>query len=85
MKRVQSWVPRGSSRNRYSAPTIAKRYDFGLRAIVENTTVPPGAASVAHAAIVDAGSGTCSRSSMQVTTSNAPGDDAASASAATSR
>ena len=37
MKRVQSCVPRGSSRSRYSAPRIANRYDFGLRASVEKT------------------------------------------------
>src|SRR5258706_54935 len=36
MKRAYSWVPRGSSRSTYSAPTIANRNDLALRLIVEN-------------------------------------------------
>ena len=35
--------------------------------------MPPGCASAAHAATIDAGSGTCSSISMHVTTSNARG------------
>ena len=85
MKRAQSCVPRGRSCSTYSAPTMANRYDFGLRLIVDTITVPPGFASAAQAATVEPGSGTCSTNSMHVTTSNAPGISPASASAATSR
>ena len=44
-----------------------------MRLIVENTTHAAGRTSCAHAAIVDAGSGTCSSNSMQVTTSKVAG------------
>src|SRR3989304_135281 len=40
--------------------------------MVEKKTCPPGFARRAHAATVLAGSGTCSSSSMHVTTSNCP-------------
>ncbi|MCY1246863.1 hypothetical protein D9M72_601390 [compost metagenome] len=69
----------------YSAPTIASMKDFRLRLMVEKNTQPPGFTSVAQAWITDAGSGTCSSISMQVTTSKLPGCSAASASALTSR
>ncbi len=71
MKRAYSCVPLGSSRSTCSAPTIAKRNDFGLRLMVEKNTAPPGFASRAQAATTLAGFGTCSSISMQVTTSNA--------------
>ena len=45
MKRAYSCVPRGSRRSTYSAPTIAKRNDLGLRLMVEKNTQPPGLAS----------------------------------------
>ena len=85
MNLAYSCVPRGNRRSTYSAPTMANRNDFGLRLMVEKNTQPPGRASVLQACTVLAGSGTCSSISMQVTTSKAPGDSAASASALASR
>lgn len=75
-------MPFGSICAMYSAPITASRYDFRLRFSVEKNTQPPGFTSVAHAATMFAGDGTCSSISMHVTTSYAPGSRAASASAA---
>ncbi|MNN71883.1 hypothetical protein D3C81_1878650 [compost metagenome] len=49
--------------------------------MVEKNTWPPGLTRRWQAAITEAGSGTCSSISRQVTTSNWPGISAASASA----
>ena len=57
----------------YSAPTIANRKDFRLRFRVAKNRSPPGLTSILQAAITDAGSGTCSSSSRQATTSNRSG------------
>ena len=51
--------------------------------MVEKKTWPPGRTSRAQAATMLCGSGTCSRSSMQVTTSNSAACVAAYASAMT--
>ncbi len=80
-----SCVPRGSMPSTYSAPTMARRNAFALRLMVEKNTHPPGLTSRAHACTTDAGSGTCSSISMQVTVSNDAGDSSASASTLTSR
>ena len=85
MNLAYSCVPRGSRFSTYSAPTMASANDFRLRLIVEKTTAPPGYTRVAHAAITDAGSGTCSSISMHVTTSKEAGISAASDSADASR
>ncbi len=85
MNFAYSCVPRGSRLSTYSAPTIASANDFRLRLIVEKNTAPPGFTSAAHAATTEAGEGTCSSISMQVTTSKAAGCSAASASADASR
>ena len=74
-------VPFGSRRAMYSAPTIASANAAGVRLSVDTNRRPPGFSSVAQAASIDAGSGTCSSISMQVIASNAPGCSAASASA----
>ncbi|MNY39637.1 hypothetical protein D3C86_1743300 [compost metagenome] len=38
MNFLKSWVPRGSNFMMYSAPTMANRYAFGLRLMVEKNT-----------------------------------------------
>src|SRR5690606_28600026 len=73
MKFSKLCVQRGRSLSTYSAPTIAKRKDLGLRLMVEKNTQPPGFTIVAHARTMEPGSGTCSSISMHVTTSNSPG------------
>src|SRR5690606_14772892 len=73
MNLAYSCVPRGSMRSTYSAPTMAKAKDLALRLMVEKHTWPPGLTRVAQARITEAGSGTCSSISMQVTTSKRPG------------
>jgi len=45
-----SWVPRGSQRMTYSAPTISMAKLFGLRLMVEVTISPPGFSSLAQSA-----------------------------------
>ena len=53
----------------YSAPTIAKTYDFGFLFIVEKKTLPPGLTNEEQASITSDGSGTCSNISRQAITS----------------
>ncbi|MNP73438.1 hypothetical protein D3C76_1701510 [compost metagenome] len=65
----------------YSAPTMANRYAFGLRLMVEKNTWPPGLTMRKQARMTDDGSGTCSSISRQVTTSNCSGISSARASA----
>ena len=48
MNLLYSCVPAGNSFSTYSAPTMAKTKDFGLRLIVEKNTSPPGLTSVRH-------------------------------------
>ena len=81
MNFLKSWVPRGSSLRMYSAPMIASSQALGLRLMVEKNTVPPGLTRRWQAAITEAGSGTCSSISRQVTTSKRPGISSARASA----
>ena len=80
-----SWVPRGSSLSTYSAPTMANRNALGLRLMVLKNTWPPGFTSLAQARITDAGSGTCSSISRQVTASYSPARCSAISSASTCR
>ena len=46
--RRQSWVPTGSQRSRYSAPTLAARNDCGVRLRVERNSLPPGVSRAAR-------------------------------------
>ena len=78
-------VPLGSRRAMYSAPTIASAKAAGVRLTVDTNNLPPGFNSVAQASMIEAGSGTCSSSSMHVMASNRPGISTASDSTDCSR
>src|SRR5574344_1897477 len=78
---LYSCVPVGSILRMYSAATMARPNDLMLRFNVEKKTQPPGLTKLAQACTTDAGLGTCSSISMQVTTSKLLGDWAARASA----
>jgi hypothetical protein len=80
MKSRYWWVPVGSRRAMYSAPTIASANAAGVRLSVDTNSRPPGFSSVAQAASTEPGSGTCSSISMQVMASKLAGCSAASAS-----
>ena len=80
MKSRYWWVPRGSRRATYSAPTIASANAAGVRLSVDTNSLPPGFSSAAQARMIAPGSGTCSSISMQVTASKLPAASAASAS-----
>ena len=67
--RAQSWVPRGSQRKTYSAPTMASAKDLSVRLMVETIISPPGASSRAQVSTNARGSGTCSITSRQSTRS----------------
>src|SRR3546814_17891750 len=63
-KRRQSWVPRGSQRSRYSAPTMAMRKALGVRLRVERIITPPGRTRSADARRKAQTSATCSTPPM---------------------
>src|SRR5690554_4707838 len=54
---------------------------FGIAVMVDKNTWPPGLTRRAQAAMTEAGSGTCSSISRQVTVSKVPGISSASCSA----
>ncbi len=79
----QLWVPRGSQRSTYSAPTIASAKLLAVRLSVDSTKSPPGRTSEQAVARKASGSGTCSTTSRASTTSKrSPAADSVSAVAA---
>jgi hypothetical protein len=64
-----SWVPFGRILKIYSAPTIAVIHDLGFLLIVERNKRPSYLSIFEHASTKEAGLGTCSKTSKQVTTS----------------
>ena len=56
--------------NKYSAPTIAVIQDLGFLFIVDKNNSPSGLSKSMHVFTNNFGSGTCSKTSRQVTTSN---------------
>jgi hypothetical protein len=84
MKRSYSCVP-GQQLQHVLGADDGEQEGLGVAVEVEKKTQPPGLTRRAQARTVDAGSGTCSSISMQVTTSKLPGCSAASASALISR